>query len=44
LKAFNTFAQPKQVVPRALDAPAVGSRMTFKLPARSYSVAHLAIA
>jgi alpha-L-arabinofuranosidase len=42
LKAFNTFEQPQQVVPRALEPPAVGSRMTFKLPARSYSVAHIA--
>jgi alpha-N-arabinofuranosidase len=42
LKAFNTFEQPKQVVPRPLDAPAVGARMTFKLPARSYTVAQLA--
>lgn len=44
LKAFNTFAQPRQVVPRALDAPAAGPKMTFKLPARSYTVAHLATA
>ncbi|HLX95535.1 MAG TPA: alpha-N-arabinofuranosidase [Verrucomicrobiae bacterium] len=44
LKAVNTFAQPGSVVPRALDAPAAGSRMTFKLPARSYSVAQLATA
>jgi alpha-N-arabinofuranosidase len=42
LKAFNTFEQPKQVVPRALDAPAAGARMTFKLPPRSYTVAQLA--
>ncbi len=42
LKAFNTFEQPQRVVPRALDPPAAGSRMTFKLPARSYSVAHIA--
>ena len=42
LKAFNTFERPKQVVPRALEPPKVGSRMAFKLPARSYSVAHLA--
>jgi alpha-L-arabinofuranosidase len=42
LKAFNTFEQPKQVVPRALEPPKPGARMTFKLPARSYSVAHLA--
>jgi alpha-N-arabinofuranosidase len=42
LKAFNTFEQPRRVVPQRLDAPAPGTRMTFKLPARSYTVAHLA--
>jgi alpha-L-arabinofuranosidase len=42
LKAFNTFEEPKRVVPRALEPPAVGARMTFKLPARSYTVAHVA--
>ena len=42
LKAFNTFEQPQQVVPRALEAPAAGARMAFKLPARSYTVAHIA--
>lgn len=42
LKAVNTFAQPNVVAPRRLDPPAVGARMTFKLPARSYSVVHLA--
>jgi alpha-L-arabinofuranosidase len=42
LKAFNTFDQPQQVAPRALDAPAAAARMTFKLPPRSYTVAHLA--
>ena len=42
LKAFNTFEQPKRVVPRALEPPRVGSRMAFRLPARSYSVAHIA--
>jgi alpha-N-arabinofuranosidase len=42
LKAFNTFEQPQRVVPRALDAPRAGNRMTFKLPARSYTVLHLA--
>jgi alpha-L-arabinofuranosidase len=41
LKAFNTFEQPQQVVPRALDAPAAAARMTFKLPPRSYTVAHV---
>ena len=42
LKAFNTFEQPRRVVPQRLDAPAPGARMTFKLPPRSYTVAHLA--
>lgn len=42
LKAFNTFARPMQVAPQALEAPPAGSRMTFKLPPRSYTVAHVA--
>jgi alpha-N-arabinofuranosidase len=42
LKAANTFEKPTLVAPRALDAPAAGARMTFKLPPRSYSVAHIA--
>jgi alpha-L-arabinofuranosidase len=42
LKAFNTFEEPKRVVPATLDPPKVGSRMAFKLPARSYTVAHIA--
>jgi alpha-N-arabinofuranosidase len=42
LKAFNTFEAPRRVAPRAFDAPKAASRMTFKLPARSYTVAHLA--
>jgi len=44
LKAANTFAQPTAVAPRPLDAPAPGARMTFKLPPRSYTVAHLSTA
>jgi alpha-L-arabinofuranosidase len=44
LKAFNTFEKPKQVAPQALDAPQAGPQMTFKLPARSYTVAHIATA
>jgi alpha-L-arabinofuranosidase len=44
LKAANTFDQPQRVVPRPLEAPAAGSRMAFRLPARSYTVAHLALA
>jgi alpha-L-arabinofuranosidase len=43
LKAVNTFADPRRVSPQRLDPPAAGSRMTFKLPPRSYSVAHLAV-
>ena len=43
LKAFNTFEQPRQVAPRALEAPPAGSSMTFKLPPRSYTVVQLAI-
>jgi alpha-N-arabinofuranosidase len=42
LKAANTFERPTLVAPRALEAPRPGSTMTFKLPARSYSVTHLA--
>ncbi len=41
LKAFNTFANPGRVAPQRLDAPAAGSRMTFRLPARSYTAVHL---
>jgi alpha-N-arabinofuranosidase len=43
LKAVNTFADPRRVSPRRLDAPAAASRMTFKLPPRSYTVAQLAV-
>ena len=43
LKAVNTFADPRRVAPRRLDPPAAGARMTFNLPPRSYTVAHLAI-
>jgi alpha-L-arabinofuranosidase len=42
LKAINTFEQPKNVVPQTLEAPNVGAKMNFRLPARSYSVAHIA--
>ena len=43
LKAANTFADPRRVTPQRLDPPAAGSRMTFRLPPRSYTVAHLAM-
>ncbi|PYQ55398.1 MAG: alpha-N-arabinofuranosidase [Acidobacteria bacterium] len=42
LKAANTFERPSLVAPRPLEAPRPASSMTFKLPARSYSVAHIA--
>jgi alpha-L-arabinofuranosidase len=43
LKAFKTFEQPRRVVPQRRDAPAPATRMTFKLPPRSYTVAQLAV-
>ena len=42
LKAFNTFDRPALVAPQRLGAPQPASTMTFKLPARSYTVAHIA--
>jgi alpha-N-arabinofuranosidase len=42
LKAMNTFEQPNNVTPSKLDAPQAGSSMTFRLPAASYTIAHLA--
>ena len=41
LKAVNTFAEPMKVAPQKLDAPQAGARMTWKLPAASYSVMQL---
>lgn len=38
LKAMNSFADPNRVVPQTLPSPAVSSRMTMRVPARSYSV------
>jgi alpha-N-arabinofuranosidase len=43
LKAFNSFEEPRRVAPQRLEAPAPGARMTFKLPPRSYTVAHIAV-
>jgi alpha-N-arabinofuranosidase len=43
LKAVNTFADPRRVAPQRLDPPAAAARMTFNLPPRSYTVAHLEI-
>jgi alpha-L-arabinofuranosidase len=42
LKATNTFERPTLVTPQPLEAPKPGNRMTFKLPARSYTVARFA--
>jgi alpha-L-arabinofuranosidase len=42
LKAANTFERPALVAPRALETPRPSATMTFKLPARSYSVVHVA--
>lgn len=39
LKASNTFAAPKRVVPQSFAAPAVrGAKTTFEVPAHSYTV------
>ena len=43
LKAFNTFDTPGTIAPQRLEPPPVGPRMSFKLPARSYTVAQLAM-
>lgn len=43
LKALNTFADPKRVVPQTLENPKTGSKMTVKLPARSYSVLSMTV-
>ena len=42
LKAFNTFESPNKVVSSKLDQARAGAKMTVKLPARSYTVVHLA--
>ncbi|HYG21716.1 MAG TPA: alpha-N-arabinofuranosidase [Verrucomicrobiae bacterium] len=42
LKAANSFERPNNVVPQKLEPPQPGRRMTFKLPARSYTVVVLA--
>jgi PAS domain-containing protein len=43
LKAFNTFEEPRRVAPQPLAPPVAASRMSFKLPPRSYTVAHLSL-
>src|SRR5262249_27156245 len=43
LKAVNTFEKPKTVVPQSLEAPKVGSKMTFKLVSASSSCWQVAL-
>ncbi len=43
LKATNTFTDPNRVGPQKLEKPSVGSHMSVKLPAHSYSVLSLAV-
>lgn len=43
LKAANGFDAPKRVAPQPLEPPKAGSQMTFKLPARSYTLVRLAL-
>jgi len=43
LKAFNTFESPNKVVSTKLDVARAGANMSVKLPARSYTVVHLAV-
>ena len=42
LKTANTFAKPNNIVGQNFDAPSAGSKMTLKLPARSYTVLQVA--
>ncbi len=44
LKAENGFDAPDRVVPKPLDPPQVGSKMTLQVPARSYVLLSLALA
>jgi alpha-N-arabinofuranosidase len=41
LKAFNSFEAPKRVIPQPAEPPKPGARMTFQLPAHSFTMAHL---
>src|SRR5262245_11179066 len=43
LTAVNTFEQPRRVAPQRLEPPAPGTRMTFRLPPRSYTAAQIAV-
>ena len=43
LKAVNTFADPKKVMPQTIEKPAAGATMRVQVPARSYSVLAVAL-
>jgi alpha-N-arabinofuranosidase len=43
LKAGNTFAEPRRVIPQKLENPRAGSRMSIEFPARSYSALTLSL-
>jgi alpha-N-arabinofuranosidase len=43
LKAINTFADPQRVQPQTLESPKLGSKMSLRLPARSYSALSLTL-
>jgi alpha-L-arabinofuranosidase len=43
LKAENTFADPRRVVPQKLDNPRASAKMSVEFPARSYSVLSIAL-
>ena len=44
LKASNSFAAPQKVAPQSFAAPAInGSKTTFEVPARSYTVIQWAL-
>lgn len=43
LKATNTFTEPNRVGPQKLEKPSIGSHMSVRLPAHSYSVLSVAL-
>ena len=43
LKAANTLANPKAVMPAALENPKAGARMTVRVPRQSYSILRLGV-
>lgn len=43
LKATNTFDNPRNVVPQALEVPPAGTNMSLRLPAHSYSLVTVSV-